>query len=72
MFSDAFTKRELKGLFLHCTNEGCPWHDSYEAVEVSCGGRKERGGTNVKIICRSKVGNKRASFQSMAVHAAFM
>jgi hypothetical protein len=43
VFPDVFTKRELNGLYLHCTNQGCPWHGTYEAVEVSCGGKKERG-----------------------------
>jgi hypothetical protein len=40
MFPDVFTKRELNGLHLHCTNQGCPWHGTYEALEVSWGGKK--------------------------------
>ncbi|CAB4027230.1 TNF receptor-associated factor 2-like, partial [Paramuricea clavata] len=30
---DTFTKRELNGLCLHCTNQGCAWHGTYEALE---------------------------------------
>ena len=37
VFPDVFTKRELNGLNLHCTNQDCPWHGTYEALEVSCG-----------------------------------
>ncbi|CAB4034440.1 TNF receptor-associated factor 2-like, partial [Paramuricea clavata] len=33
VFPDVFTKRELNGLCLHCTNQGCPWHGTYEALE---------------------------------------
>jgi hypothetical protein len=43
VFPDVFTKRELNGLCLHCINQGCPWHGTYEALEVSWGGKKERG-----------------------------
>ncbi|CAB4033740.1 TNF receptor-associated factor 3-like, partial [Paramuricea clavata] len=33
VFPDVFTKRELNGLCLHCTNQGCHWHGTYEALE---------------------------------------
>ena len=45
MFPDVFIKRELNGLKLHCTNEGCAWHGTYEELEVSSGyeDEKQRG-----------------------------
>ena len=43
VFPDVFTKRELNGLCLHCSNQGCAWHGTYEALEVSWGGRKREG-----------------------------
>ena len=42
VFRDVFTKRELNALCLHCSNQGCPWHDTYDALEVSWGGKKEK------------------------------
>jgi hypothetical protein len=35
VFPDVFTKRELKGVHLHCANSGCEWHGTYEKLEVS-------------------------------------
>ncbi|CAB4043354.1 TNF receptor-associated factor 3-like, partial [Paramuricea clavata] len=33
VFPDVFTKRELNGLCLHCTNQDCLWYGTYEALE---------------------------------------
>ena len=33
VFLDAFTKRELNGLHLHCANPGCSWQSTYEKLE---------------------------------------
>ena len=35
VFPDAFTKRELNGLHLHCANHGCSWQSTYKVLEVS-------------------------------------
>ena len=35
VFPDAFTKRELKSIRLHCPSEQCEWFGSYEELEVS-------------------------------------
>ena len=49
-FPDVFTKRELRGLHLHCFNSGCPWHGIYEELEVSSGslkGKDRRGAITI-------------------------
>ncbi|XP_028415920.1 TNF receptor-associated factor 3-like [Dendronephthya gigantea] len=33
VFPDAFTKRELRALSLHCANPGCRWHGTYVELE---------------------------------------
>ncbi|XP_028415916.1 TNF receptor-associated factor 3-like [Dendronephthya gigantea] len=34
VFPDAFTKRELRALSLHCANPGCRWHGTYVELEA--------------------------------------
>ncbi|XP_028407742.1 TNF receptor-associated factor 6-like [Dendronephthya gigantea] len=34
VFPDTFTRRELRALSLHCSNEGCLWYGTYDDLEA--------------------------------------